>query len=134
MAEVTRQSRRGARAAVAALIARIPHFLRLLIRLLRDRRVSRLDKALVIGTIAYVLTPIDLIPDFLGFLGLIDDLYFMALAFDRLLVRAGPELVHEHWDGDPDTLRLLVDGLEEIGGFVPAPVRRVIRGRVSADV
>jgi len=132
MAANDRGARRGARAAVAALIARIPSFVRLLFRLMRDRRVSFLDKALVVATIVYVIVPVDMLPDFLGFMGLVDDLYLLALVFDRLLIRAGPEIVHEHWDGDPETLRLLVDGLEEIGSLVPAPVRRLLRGRVGA--
>jgi len=122
--------RRSARAAVAALIPQIPHFLRLLFGLMRDRRVSRLDKALVIGAIVYVLTPVDMLPDFLGFLGMVDDLYLLALVVNRLILRAGPELVHEHWGGDRESLRFLVEGLEEIGSFVPTPVRRLIRGRV----
>ncbi|HEX7117395.1 MAG TPA: DUF1232 domain-containing protein [Longimicrobiales bacterium] len=125
-----RRKRRGARAAVAALISRIPQFLRLFFRLLRDPRVSKLDRALVLATIAYVLTPTDLLPDFLGFLGLVDDLYLLALAFDRLLHRAGESLVLEHWDGEPETLAFLVDGLDEIGSFLPAPARALIRGRV----
>lgn len=132
MGVVTRRQRRSARAAVAALILQIPHFLRLLFGLMRDGRVSSLDKALVIGAIVYVLTPIDMLPDFLGFLGMVDDLYLLALVFDRLIVRAGPELVHEHWGGDREALRFLVEGLEEIGSFVPTPVRRLIRGRVKA--
>src|SRR5690606_28897314 len=102
----------------------------LLFGLMRDRRVSRLDKALVIGAIVYVLTPVDMLPDFLGFLGMVDDLYLLALVVNRLILRAGPELVHEHWGGDRESLRFLVEGLEEIGSFVPTPVRRLIRGRV----
>ncbi|NIR60693.1 MAG: hypothetical protein GWO02_14895, partial [Gammaproteobacteria bacterium] len=53
MAPGPRRRRRGARAAVAALLAQIPRFLRLFFRLLRDPRVSRLDRALVVGAVAY---------------------------------------------------------------------------------
>ncbi len=124
---------RAERAAVAALVAQIPRFLRLLYRLLRDARVSRLDKALLLGVAAYVVMPLDLLPDVFGFLGLVDDLYFMALALERLLVRSGREVLLEHWEGDPETLDRLVLGLEEVGSFVPAPVRSVLRGRVRED-
>lgn len=128
-----RPGRRRARTAVAALIAQVPRFLRLLARMVRDPRVSRLDKALVLAAAAYVLTPADLLPDFLGFLGMVDDLYLLALVVDRMLARAGPELLLEHWDGDPGALRYLVDGLEQIGSFVPAPVRALLRGRLHRD-
>lgn len=122
--------RGGAKSAVAALILEIPRLFGLLYRLMRDRRVSRVDKALVFGVLAYVATPADLLPDFLGFLGLVDDLYLVALMLDRLLVGAGWDLLEEHWRGSPRTLRAVVDGLDEIGGFVPAPIRAVLRGKV----
>ncbi|NIR60694.1 MAG: hypothetical protein GWO02_14900, partial [Gammaproteobacteria bacterium] len=69
----------------------------------------------------------------LGFLGLVDDLYLLALVLDRLLLRAGADVLREHWDGDPRTLRLLIDGLDEIGSFVPRPVRALLRGRVRHE-
>lgn len=128
-----RRRRRAARRAVVALLRQLPAFLRLLYRLFRDPRVSRFDKALVAAVLAYALTPADLIPDFLAFLGLVDDLYLIGLALNRLLRRAGPVLLLEHWDGTPGTLRLLLDGLDEVGSFVPRPVRRLLRARVPAE-
>lgn len=97
---------------------------------MRDARVSPLDKALVLGAIAYVITPTDLVPDFLGFLGLVDDLYLLALVLDRLVLRAGRDVLLEHWEGEARTLDRVVDGLDEIGSFVPAPVRTILLGRV----
>ncbi|HEX7050491.1 MAG TPA: YkvA family protein [Longimicrobiales bacterium] len=126
-----RRKSRRARLAVAALIAHIPSFLRLLYRLLRDRRISRLDKALLGATVAYVLTPADLIPDFLAFLGRVDDLYLLALVLNRLLLRAGPDLLFDHWDGSPRALEFLLDRLDQIGALVPAPVRLLLRGRAQ---
>lgn len=122
--------RRGAREAVIAILQQLPYFLRLLYRLLRDPRVRRADKALVLGVMAYILTPADLLPDFLGFLGMVDDLYLLGLALDRLLRRAGPDLLLDHWDGNPRALQYLVERVEQIGALVPAPVRALLRGRL----
>lgn len=115
----------------AALLAELSSFLRLLYRLFGDARVSAVDKSLLLAGIAYVIAPLDLIPDVLGFYGRLDDLYLLGLILDRLLVRAGPEVLIEHWDGRPQTLRLLLDALDRIAGLVPAPVRRVLSGRVQ---
>lgn len=122
--------RKPAPTAVAALIAYLPDFVRLLYRLIRDPRVSRLDKALVGAVVAYVLTPADLIPDIFSFIGWVDDLYLVALLIDRMLVRAGSDLLLEHWRGTRGGLRLLLGALEQLAALLPAPVRRVLGARI----
>lgn len=130
MRRVSRRRRRQAKNAVVSLLHELPHFLGLLLRLFRDPRVSALDKALVGLVIGYIVTPIDLLPDFVYALGLVDDLYLLALALNRLLLRAGPDLLVEHWHGRPGALLALLDGLEEIGAILPRSIRRVLRGAV----
>jgi uncharacterized membrane protein YkvA (DUF1232 family) len=66
--------KRSRRKSAIQLLRELPNFIKLLVRLLRDARVSKLDRALFAVVIAYVLLPIDLLPDFLGFTGLFDDL------------------------------------------------------------
>jgi uncharacterized membrane protein YkvA (DUF1232 family) len=112
------------------LVRQLPNFLRLLYRLLRDPRVSRVDKALFLAVVAYVITPADLVPDILGPLGRIDDLYLLGLALDRLVSRAGLGVLREHWAGSPASLALLLDGLDTIGSILPRPIRRLLRARI----
>ena len=54
-------------------ISEIPNFLRLLYGLVTDKRVNAVDKLVVAGAIAYILLPVDVIPDFVPFLGEVDD-------------------------------------------------------------
>ncbi len=117
----------GARALAVRLIPVLPRFLRLLGGLLLDRRVRWADRALALGVIAYVLMPLDLIPDVLGVLGLTDDLFLLALAIRRLVAGAGPEVVRSHWTGSPERLEEVTRGLEDLGALVPGPVRRALR-------
>ncbi|MGD2216379.1 MAG: DUF1232 domain-containing protein [Gemmatimonadales bacterium] len=111
------------RARLRDLLAGIPRFLLLLTRLLRDPRVSGADKGLLAAAIAYTLTPIDLIPDFLPIIGQLDDLFILALAIDRLITNAGAELVLAHWDGPEDVIVDLCGSLEDLARRLPAPVR-----------
>ena len=76
------------------------------------------------GAVAYALAPVDLVPDFIPFLGQLDDLFFLALAIDRLVTNAGPELVLEHWDGSEEVIAALCSSLDELAERLPAPVRR----------
>jgi uncharacterized membrane protein YkvA (DUF1232 family) len=56
---------------------------------------------------AYVVSPIDLIPDFIGGFGHIDDIVLVSVALDRLLSGTDADIVLEHWDGSIDALDLV---------------------------
>jgi uncharacterized membrane protein YkvA (DUF1232 family) len=121
--------RTGAKRTVMGYIAELPRFLRLLWGLITDARVSVLDKLLVAGAIAYIVTPIDLIPDFIPFLGEVDDVYLLVLALRRLLQNAGRSVLLAHWTGDPAELRdfNLRKALMAAAFFLPRRVRRRLR-------
>jgi uncharacterized membrane protein YkvA (DUF1232 family) len=121
----------GGRVAVARLIRELPNFVRLLGRLFRDARVSKVDKTLVAFAIAYVLSPLDLVPDVLGFFGLADDVFLLSLVLNRLIDRAGPKVLRQHWKGSPDTLALLVGSLRDAGTFLPESVRKLLQKHVQ---
>jgi uncharacterized membrane protein YkvA (DUF1232 family) len=56
------------------VIAHLPDFVRLYWRLFRDARVSIVAKAVLVLTLAYVIWPVDIVPDFVPLLGEVDDL------------------------------------------------------------
>ena len=62
--EIPQTPRTGAKRTVMGTISEIPNFLRLLYGLITDTRVNGFDKLVVAGAIAYVLLPVDVIPDF----------------------------------------------------------------------
>jgi uncharacterized membrane protein YkvA (DUF1232 family) len=122
-----RRESRSARGVARAMVRNLPNFLLLLVRLIRDMRVSKLDKAFFGFVIFYTLAPADLIPDVFGLLGLFDDVYLIGLALTRLLIRAGPDVLLEHWDGDPADLGYLLERSGEVGGLLPRRISRTLR-------
>ncbi len=82
----------------------IPNFVKLLYRLMQDSRVTSTDKALVAATIAYVLSPWDLVPDVIPFFGQLDDLLLVALVLKRLMDSVEEEVLIEYWDGNEDLI------------------------------
>jgi uncharacterized membrane protein YkvA (DUF1232 family) len=122
-------SRSGAKRTLMSTVKELPNFLRLLGGLLTDRRVSNTDKLLVAGAIAYIVMPMDFIPDYIPFLGEIDDLFVLVLALQRLIANAGRNVIQDHWMGDPAQLKEL--DLEKIlvaaAFFLPRRVRRRLR-------
>lgn len=124
-----RRLRLGASAArrlARIMILQLPSLIALVWALMRDRRVSGVDRALFASVLAYVIAPVDLIPDFLGVLGFVDDLYLVGLALARLLGRSGPDLLLEHWRGDPEQLGRFVGSIEELASLLPRSVRRIL--------
>src|SRR5690606_23044790 len=95
-----------ARRTVRRLVRQIPRMLVLIARLLRDGRVPVIDKAIFAAVLAYIVAPVDLMPDFLVGIGFADDLYLLGLALNRLFAGAGGKVLLESWDGDPRDLEL----------------------------
>jgi uncharacterized membrane protein YkvA (DUF1232 family) len=122
--------RTGAKRTVAHYIGQLPNYLRLLAGLLVDRRVSTVDKLLVGAAIAYIIAPLDLVPEFIPFLGQVDDIYLLVLALRRLMRNAGRRVVLEHWAGDASDLAAinLHRVLSAAAFFLPGRVKRSLRG------
>jgi uncharacterized membrane protein YkvA (DUF1232 family) len=110
-------------------IRQLPNYVRMLFGLLTDRRVATIDKLLVGAAIAYILTPVDLIPDFIPFLGEVDDVFLLVTALQRLIANAGRSVVLQYWLGDPADLGAmnLRHVLMAASFFLPRRIRRRLR-------
>ena len=128
----TRESaapRAGAKRTVMYYIRQLPAYLRLLGGLLTDRRVNAIDKLLVAGAIAYIAMPIDLIPDFIPFMGEVDDVFLLVIALQRLVANAGRPVLLSHWSGAMEDLAdlNLKEALAAAAFFLPRNVRRKLK-------
>ncbi len=109
----------------------LPNMVLLLGRLLKDSRVPTAEKALFLGAIVYVISPLDLIPDMLPFIGQVDDLYVVALTLLRLVNRTDESVVRQHWSGGGDIIAL-TDSIANIAPkLLPKRVSRVLTSRVE---
>jgi uncharacterized membrane protein YkvA (DUF1232 family) len=77
-------------------------------RLRRDPRVPRRAKAAFIFAALWVLSPIDLIPEFLPVIGPLDDVIVVALALRYAARRVPREAMLEAWPGRPDMIERLL--------------------------
>ena len=127
----TYHKRREARSVLKDALMLIPNFLKLLVRLFKDPRVPTAEKALVAGAIVYVISPIDLLPDLIPFIGQVDDIYLVSLTLLRLLSRSGDDVLREHWKGAGD-LASVVDKIVRAARYVlPKRVQEILLGRVE---
>ena len=109
----------------------LPNLVRLLVDLLRDPRVSSADKAILAGTIIYVIAPIDVIPDFVPFNGQVDDAYLTAIALLRILNRAERRVIQDHWKGKIDIKELVTNISRVARFFLPKRMKNVLEGRIE---
>jgi uncharacterized membrane protein YkvA (DUF1232 family) len=79
----------------------------------------------------YVIVPLDVIPDFIPFIGQVDDAYLLAISILRLLNRADRDVVMDHWQGEQD-IKTLVDNIAVVAEyFLPKRLKNVLRGRIE---
>ena len=98
----------GRRSEARALAGFIPDCVVLFRRLLRDERVPRRRKVVLVALLGYLVLPIDLVPDFIPVAGQLDDAIIAALAL-RFVLRSGRrELVRELWPGPEESLAVVL--------------------------
>ncbi len=102
-----------------------PNIVKLLGRLVKDPRVPRRSKLVVGVALAYVVSPIDLLPEFIPVIGFADDLLLVAFALNHLVNVAGEEVVLEHWDGPRDLLEMIRSVLDVASDLVPLKIRKL---------
>lgn len=82
---------------VARFVYHLPTLIRLIFRLLNDKRVPVYLKFLPYFGIVYFIMPLDLLKDFpLVFLGYLDDVIVLYLCLRSFLRRCPKQLVEEH--------------------------------------
>ena len=111
------------------LLLLLPNLARLLGRLLADPTVSGTAKVALAAMAAYLASPVDLIPDFIPFLGYLDDVILVAVIVDGLLNHLDRELLLKHWPGDPKVLEKSAAVARRLAAWVPARIKAKVFGR-----
>ena len=90
------------------LLRLAPDVVRLLRRLAADRAVSMRVRAWLALLLVYLISPIDLIPDFIPVFGYLDDALVVALALRFAVRHAGVGAVQRHWPGTGEGLSAIL--------------------------
>jgi uncharacterized membrane protein YkvA (DUF1232 family) len=98
-----RPDQQGAREALRLL----PDVVRLVRRLAADPDLPRGVRIRLWALLLYLLSPIDLVPDFLPVIGYADDVVVVAWALRSVVRRAGRDALDRHWPGTADGLAVV---------------------------
>jgi uncharacterized membrane protein YkvA (DUF1232 family) len=101
----------------------LPRVAMLIPKLLSDKRVPARTKASLLGLSVYLVSPWDIIPDFIPGLGQLDDAVVALLLVDGILNQVNDEVLVEHWTGEIETLRRVQDLSRAISHWTPRRVK-----------
>jgi uncharacterized membrane protein YkvA (DUF1232 family) len=103
-----RASRRDDDPATLRDAARLgPDVVRLVRRLAMDPQLPRGVRWRLTALLVYLVSPVDLIPDFIPVIGFADDAVILALTLRSVVRVAGGEALDRHWPGAPHGLTVL---------------------------
>ena len=130
---------------MARVVVKLPTYARMVWGLLRDPRTPIGLKAILAAALAYVVLPVDLVPDVLPIIGQADDLTVLLLVLDLFVQNAPPEVRAEHLararDGTADLDRdfarlreLMGDRYDRIRDNLPDLLERYGRLRDADEV
>ena len=98
---------RPSRELAGAAFRLIPDLVRLVRGLLADRGTPTSVRLALAGLLLYLLSPIDLIPDFVPVIGSADDLIVAAVVLRWVGRRVGLDDLRARWTGDPAGFEVL---------------------------
>ena len=130
-AKLTRQEKSESKNRIKNALMFLPNMVKLLGKMMTDGRVPVAEKALFVGAIVYVISPLDLIPDIFPFIGQVDDLYVVALVLLRLINRTDEAVVRENWNGGGDIVSLAKTIANIAPRLLPQRVARILLSEVE---
>lgn len=96
--------------------------------LLADREVPTTAKVALGAVALYLASPVDLIPDFIPFIGYLDDLLLAAVVIDGLVNFLDRSLVLKYWPGSVASLDATAAVARRLSAWVPSRAKRRIFG------
>lgn len=112
----------------------VPDVISLLWRIFKDKRVSIATKAKAAGVLAYLAMPFDILPDFIPFIGQIDDVVVAFYGLNSLINEVPEDIIKENWQGDEDIIILVKEAVKYISEFVGIQNVKLIVDSVSSII
>jgi uncharacterized membrane protein YkvA (DUF1232 family) len=116
------------------LLAILPDLFHLCTKLVFDGKVHPDKKGALIGSLLYVVSPIDLIPDIIPVFGFVDDLLVVTLGLNSMLDDTKDEYlktsIQQYWAGDKsvyEILRHIIAVTDSAVEFLPKKILKLVK-------
>lgn len=105
-----------------------PDMVHLMIKLVGDKQVPPKTKGLIVIGFAYLISPVDVVPDFIPVFGFVDDLLITVILLNKIINSGDEELkmkIKTYWVGDDDVflkIREIVSTMNELSAQIPKSI------------
>ena len=112
-----------------ALLRALPDIVRTIAGLAVDPVLPKAAKIALAAAVLYLVSPLDLIPDFIPVIGYLDDIFVAEILVDGMLNFVNRGLVLKYWPGSPESLERVARSARILAAWVP----RKLKLRIFAD-
>lgn len=92
---------------LAKILVRLPKYSKLIYSLYNEPEVPKIKKIYLGASLAYIASPIDLVPGIIPVLGQLDDLYIILSAAEKALLSCSRETAQKHLEENSLTIEEL---------------------------
>lgn len=96
-----------------------------------DERIPLQNRVVLGGLLLYLMTPIDIVPDFIPILGWLDDFFITLIVLDYVFNSADTELILEHYPWNKQSFRKMKTYVERLSWLVPPRVKTMLFRQAS---
>lgn len=96
-----------------------------------DKRIPLQNRIVLGGLLVYLLTPIDILPDFVPILGWLDDAFVTLLVLDYVFNSADSDLILQHYPWNKQSFGKMKGYVERLTWLVPGKVKRLFFAHAS---
>jgi len=113
----------------------LPDLVHLMIKLLVDKHVPSNIKTYILVGMAYLLSPIDIIPDFIPVVGFVDDLIVLVTIMNKIINSLDVQLletIKKYWAGQDDVfvkVKEIVAITNEYSSLIPKSIYNFMNKR-----
>ena len=102
----------------------------MILRLAGDPVLPKAAKIALAAAVLYLVSPVDLIPDFIPVLGALDDVLVAAILVDGILNYVDRGLVLKYWPGSVESLERIARVAGMLAAWVPRRLKmKIFSGR-----
>ncbi len=91
-----------------------------------DNRIPIQNRIVLGGLLAYLLTPIDIVPDFIPILGWLDDAFVTLIILDYIFSSADSKLILQHYPWNKKHFEKMKAYVDRLSWLVPDRVKRIL--------
>ncbi len=91
-----------------------------------DKRIPLQNRVVLGGLLVYLMTPIDIVPDFIPILGWLDDAFITLIIMDYIFNSADSDLILQHYPWNKKHFQKMKIYVDRLSWMVPERLKRTL--------